>query len=210
MALVGHPVKKHNNNGFGPPTVTDDLDSGYTVGSAWWDVVNNAFYVCKDPVVGAAVWTIIYPNPAVFDNLTNVRAYGSFYISTPASNTVILNTWKTIDGKSTAGLCNNFTYASNKLTYTGATPRSFSVTYDAYIIPDIAGAWSFAIGKNGLTPEPASLLEFDALLTGSPISGSCIVTLSNGEFIQPIITSRSDLTLVSTVNKLSIIVRQEN
>lgn len=210
MGLEGQIIVKHNNSGAGPPTVTDDLNSGYTTGSAWWDIINNAFYVCRDPIVGAAVWSVLYPNPAVFDNRTNARAYGSFYISTPNPNTVILNTWETIDGTSTAGLSNNFTYLTNKLTYTGTTAKRFSVTYDAYVTPTVAGAWAFAIGKGGLTPEPASLIEFSALLVGSPISGSCILTLNNGEFIQPIITSRSGLSLISTVNKLSVIIRQEN
>ena len=39
------------------PTVTDDFDSGYSVGSRWIDEVADKEYVCLDSTVGAAVWT---------------------------------------------------------------------------------------------------------------------------------------------------------
>ena len=40
-----------------PPTVNDDTDLGYVVGSRWVDVTNDKEYVCLDNTDGAAVWT---------------------------------------------------------------------------------------------------------------------------------------------------------
>jgi hypothetical protein len=38
------------------PTVNDDSDAGYSVGSRWFDVTNDKIYLCIDATVGAAVW----------------------------------------------------------------------------------------------------------------------------------------------------------
>lgn len=38
------------------PTVNNDIDEGYTVGSRWFDVTNDKEYVCLDNSDGAAVW----------------------------------------------------------------------------------------------------------------------------------------------------------
>jgi len=39
------------------PTVNNDIDEGYEVGSRWVDVTNDKEYVCLDNTDGAAVWT---------------------------------------------------------------------------------------------------------------------------------------------------------
>jgi len=38
------------------PTINNDVDEGYTVGSRWLDVTNDKSYVCLDNSDGAAVW----------------------------------------------------------------------------------------------------------------------------------------------------------
>lgn len=38
------------------PVVGDDSDDGYSVGSHWYDITADVFYVCLDATVGAAVW----------------------------------------------------------------------------------------------------------------------------------------------------------
>jgi len=38
------------------PTVNNDVDEGYTVGSRWMDVTNDKSYVCLDNTDGVAVW----------------------------------------------------------------------------------------------------------------------------------------------------------
>ncbi len=47
---------KTNLNATAAPSVTDDIDSDYDVGSLWCDVNNHNIYMCTDPAVGSANW----------------------------------------------------------------------------------------------------------------------------------------------------------
>lgn len=47
---------KNNLSAGAAPTVNDDSDDGYSVGSRWADTTNDKEYVCLDASVGAAVW----------------------------------------------------------------------------------------------------------------------------------------------------------
>lgn len=40
----------------GAPAVTDDGGAGYEIGSRWYDLTNDAEYVCLDTTTGAALW----------------------------------------------------------------------------------------------------------------------------------------------------------
>jgi len=44
-------------DGTQAPTVNNDTDEGYAVGSRWFDVTNDKEYVCLDNTDGVAVWT---------------------------------------------------------------------------------------------------------------------------------------------------------
>ena len=48
---------KFNLNASAGPTVDDDTTQGYSVGSMWVDVSNDATYICQDASTAAAVWT---------------------------------------------------------------------------------------------------------------------------------------------------------
>jgi hypothetical protein len=48
---------KNKWDGTAAPTVNDDTDGGYSVGSRWLDLTNSEEYVCMDATDGAAVWT---------------------------------------------------------------------------------------------------------------------------------------------------------
>lgn len=52
-------VIKNNYAATTAPTVNDDSSAGYTVGSTWIDIANDAAYVCLDASTGAAVWSRI-------------------------------------------------------------------------------------------------------------------------------------------------------
>lgn len=45
-----------NKDATAAPTVTDDIDAGWEVRSRWYDLTNDAEYVCLDATAGAAVW----------------------------------------------------------------------------------------------------------------------------------------------------------
>ncbi len=46
----------NNFDAMSAPTVNDDADDGYSVGSRWVDVSNDESYICVGSTVGAAVW----------------------------------------------------------------------------------------------------------------------------------------------------------
>ncbi len=56
-------VRLDNLTAIEPPSVTDDVTSGYEVGSTWLDVLGGNFYVCKDAAQGAAVWLATVQSP---------------------------------------------------------------------------------------------------------------------------------------------------
>jgi hypothetical protein len=49
---------KNNLNGTVEPTVTDDTNSGYSIGSVWVDSTNNKIYTCIDATSSTAVWKL--------------------------------------------------------------------------------------------------------------------------------------------------------
>ena len=50
-------VTKNKFDATSAPTVNNDTDEGYVVGSRWVDITNDKEYVCLDNTDGAAVWT---------------------------------------------------------------------------------------------------------------------------------------------------------
>jgi hypothetical protein len=49
-------IPNTKNNATAAPAVTDDGEHGYQIGSRWYDLTNDAEYVCLDTTTGAAVW----------------------------------------------------------------------------------------------------------------------------------------------------------
>lgn len=47
------------------PVVTDDANSGYTVGSKWIDTTADVTYICVDSSIGAAVWNLVASLPVL-------------------------------------------------------------------------------------------------------------------------------------------------
>lgn len=49
-------LKLNRYDAIAAPTVNDDSNDGYAVGSQWYDITGDDMYVCVDATVGAAVW----------------------------------------------------------------------------------------------------------------------------------------------------------
>ena len=49
-------LRKHNFSAVSDPSVNDDVDLGYEVGSRWVNLVSNSHFVCVDSTDGVAVW----------------------------------------------------------------------------------------------------------------------------------------------------------
>lgn len=56
LAGIDAARRKNNSSATAAPTVNDDSDDGYGVGSVWIDVTADDGYLCLDATVGAAVW----------------------------------------------------------------------------------------------------------------------------------------------------------
>ena len=59
--LSWHDCANHNWNASAAPTVNDDSNAGYVVGSLWLDTTNDKAYIAVDVTVGAAIWKQITP-----------------------------------------------------------------------------------------------------------------------------------------------------
>jgi hypothetical protein len=73
---------KHNLAGGAAPTVTDDKDAGYSVGSTWFDLTNDIAYSCFDAASGAAVWAKLV---TASGNVTGIFIWGNSSITTAAN-----------------------------------------------------------------------------------------------------------------------------
>jgi hypothetical protein len=56
ISVLLSDVRKNNYTATTAPTVNDDVDSGYAVGSFWYDITGDESYICLDATDGAAVW----------------------------------------------------------------------------------------------------------------------------------------------------------
>lgn len=56
-------TRKHNFAGSAAPSLTDDTNAGYSVGSWWYDATNDTAYTCLDATASAAVWLALVADP---------------------------------------------------------------------------------------------------------------------------------------------------
>lgn len=56
FAQLDAAIKKNNYAATAAPAVGDDVADGYSVGSRWFDILNDRAYVALDVTLGTAVW----------------------------------------------------------------------------------------------------------------------------------------------------------
>ena len=71
--LAATNVVKCNFAAVAAPTVNNDVDEGYTVGSRWLDVTNDKSYICVDNSDGAAIWHLDVVGPGASTDHAIVR-----------------------------------------------------------------------------------------------------------------------------------------
>lgn len=74
-----------NNATTSDPTVNDDSDDGYEVGSVWINATNSVIFTCSDATVGAAVWVESI-------NLSASQAMSNKTLTSPVLNTAVSGT----------------------------------------------------------------------------------------------------------------------
>jgi hypothetical protein len=92
-----YAVRKDSLAASAAPGVTDDSDSGYSVGSLWIDTTGDASYRCVDATVGAAVWEaaagggsgdVVGPGSSTDNALTRFDGTGGKTIQNSANTTL--------------------------------------------------------------------------------------------------------------------------
>ncbi len=73
MTISVNSLVYNNYTSTTNPTVTDDIDGGYTAGSIWLNATDDILWVCLDNTDGAAVWKKIYELNNVVTDLTVAR-----------------------------------------------------------------------------------------------------------------------------------------
>lgn len=56
---------KFNFDATNAPLLTDDVNSGYSVGSKWYDITNNIEYTCLDNTLNNAIWKSFNPSSTI-------------------------------------------------------------------------------------------------------------------------------------------------
>ena len=83
LTLASGTGAQNNYSAITAPTVTDDISSGYAIGSVWVDTVGDSPYILVDGTIGAAVWAkldesggagIDPADQAKLDNITVTQA----------------------------------------------------------------------------------------------------------------------------------------
>lgn len=103
-------------NATTPPTVTNDSDVGFEVGSIWIDTVTDTAYICTDATPGAAIWK------PLTSSMANVGAgTGEIYKTTTATGEFDLKTVAAGDG---IGITNNTNDISVAMDVPSMTPTT--------------------------------------------------------------------------------------
>jgi len=79
MPGFGYPLQKYNLTATTSPTVNEDIDDDYQIGSLWVDVTNDKAYTCTDNARGAAVWKQSAPSGS--GTVTSVAITGPSIVS---------------------------------------------------------------------------------------------------------------------------------
>ena len=93
---VNAPERKNNFAAAAAPTVNDDVTPGYEVGSHWYDVTNDNWYVCLDNTDGAAIWqkaVITTPAAAAQNSIVPTADVVPLTITGHAGATANLQNW---------------------------------------------------------------------------------------------------------------------
>lgn len=92
--LARHPdllAERHNYTATTDPTVNDDENDYYGVGSVWVNRLTNTVFICCDPTNGAAVWEIITGPHEINTTAEYDDADGEVTIATMAAETWLWN-----------------------------------------------------------------------------------------------------------------------
>jgi len=150
----------HNLSATVAPSTTDDSDSGYAVGSQWYDTVLKLLWSCSDASVGAAVWTrvdvknnVSASDPTVNNDVDENYVIGSRWWNTTDSTLFICE-----DASDGAASWVQLTASlSYPLTHTGLIEGAESAGIASAATIDLSGADGNRVPISGSTGPVTSL-----------------------------------------------------
>jgi len=149
------PGRKANVAAAVAPTVTDDANAGYEVGSLWCNTTADRVYQCIDATVGAAIWlpvdggfTTVFGSSNYSNNLYQPVGYGlisanAYKVLAPKSRNL---TQVTVRARVAPGgvVVDTYTVYKNGV----ATAAAATITG-----PAVSGSWSGSVPFVGLTDD---------------------------------------------------------
>lgn len=173
---------KNNYSATVDPTVNDDADDSYSVGSSWVNTSTERAYVCLDTTVGAAVWKEITPIaqanlsassvPTTGDDSNDGYAVGSVWVDTTADKAYICTdpsvgaaVWEVITPETLSNLGASVAPTVNDDSSGGYTPGSIwadTTADEAYVCVDAsvgAAAWVKITGGSAVQNNYAAVAD---------------------------------------------------
>jgi hypothetical protein len=115
------------------------------------------------------------------------QAFGFMYMSAPAVNEITTGgTYEKVLGTTTAGTLRDFTHTDNRLTYTGATTRQFSVDVSVSMTGDNSITTHWRVAKGGVTIADSEQIRKIGTV-GADVGNAGLhaeVTLATGEYLE--------------------------
>ena len=156
VGLSNVPNLKVKLDAAEPPSLNDDSNSGYAVGSTWIDVLADRHYVCVDASVGAAQWRQGIENHADLDNVgSNTHAQIDAHIADANQHRVINDSGTSATQLWSANKINNelLTKSAVGHSHVATDITDFSAAADARIAVQKGAANGVAtLDSNGKVP----------------------------------------------------------
>lgn len=142
----------------------------------------------------------------VNNGLSDTNFIGSYYLTTPVSNTIaVAGDYYKMEGNTTPLTLRAFTHADNQLTFIGEQKTNFKIETNIFVLPSALDTptISVAIAINGTVLDESKMSNSVANVgTGIIVSTSAIYSLSPNDYIEIFVANESTTgsILVSKAN----------
>lgn len=169
-------LHKNNLSASDAPTVNDDIDLGYTVGSIWIDTTDNDIYQCTNNSDGAAVWQAIGGRATII---------GQTYDGSPEGNADYVAFYDTDEGVINACLIDDLPiqagYSNSATQHIGtgeiSNPSTSSTSY-----VEASTSYRVTLTTSG---GDVVVIMYCTIIQSSGAGGTARLVLDNGGIVTP-------------------------
>lgn len=146
----------------------------------------------------------------VNNGLSDTSFIGSYYLTTPLSNTIaVARDYYKMEGNTTPLTLRAFKHADNQLTFVGEQKTNFKIETNIFVLPSALDTptISVAIAINGTVLEESKMSNSVANVgTGIVISTSVLVLLSPNDFVEIFVSNESTTgSILVTKTNLTVV-----